>query len=435
MNFYSTKSPAFKYSLKQAVLQGLPADNGLFMPEYLPEMPDSFFDGIERLSFVEIANEVCGYLLGGSLDEQVLQEMVEEVFDFEVPVKQLTENVHCLELFHGPTLAFKDFGARFMARLLAQLLDEDDARPCILVATSGDTGSAVAHGFFKVPGIDVVILYPSGKVSEIQEKQLTTIGENVTALEIKGTFDDCQRLVKTAFLDPELKRYRNLTSANSINIARLIPQSFYYFQAYARLEKLGKPIVCSVPSGNFGNLMGGLLARRMGLPIKRFIAANNANRVFYDYLISGDFKPRPSIDTISNAMDVGNPSNFERVIDLFQGSRELLEEYITGFTFDDSQTRASISEVYHKCGYIMDPHGAVGYLGLQEYFKTDSQATGVFLATAHPAKFLNEVQPLIAQKIVVPERLAQVLKREKKAVQLSASFGDLKQFLLSDQRR
>ncbi len=413
-------------------MQGLPDDNGLFMPDFIPELPDSFFRNIQDLSFTEIAYEVAYALLKDDLDAGSLQEIIQDVFSFEVPLMPVTESIYCLELFHGPTLAFKDFGARFMARLMAHLLKESDPKPCILVATSGDTGSAVAQGFFQVPGIDVVILYPSGKVSEIQEKQLTTMGGNVTALEIDGNFDDCQRLVKSAFLDPDLKRHRKLTSANSINIARLIPQSFYYFQAYAKLKHLNIPVVCSVPSGNFGNLMGGLLAKKMGLPIHRFVAANNENKVFFDYLLSGKFHPKPSVATISNAMDVGNPSNFSRIVDLYDHDLKALSEHVHGFTFSDEKTRRVISHIYKKTGYIMDPHGAVGYLGLQEYRRVDSGSVGVFLGTAHPAKFLDVVGPLVSESVVIPERLSKVLKQIKQSIPLSSSFGEFKDYLLAN---
>ncbi|GJM27660.1 MAG: threonine synthase [Cyclobacteriaceae bacterium] len=431
MNFYSTKNPGTNYSLKEAVLQGLPDDNGLFMPDHLQVMPDSFYHSIEQLSFIEIANAVGQVILKDSLEPAILNQIVTEVFDFEVPVNLVAKDIYCLELFHGPTLAFKDFGARFMARLLAHLLDDEDGRPCILVATSGDTGSAVAQGFYQVPGIDVVILYPSGKVSEIQEKQLTTIGGNVTALEIDGNFDDCQRLVKSAFLDQDLKSNRRLTSANSINIARLIPQSFYYFQVFARLKHLNKPIICSVPSGNFGNLMGGLLAKRMGLPIHQFIAANNANRVFYDYLQTGEFQAKPSVATISNAMDVGNPSNFERVMDLYNNDWESLAELVKGYTFNDSETRKAISRVYQESGYLMDPHGAVAYLGLGESLKDNPNTVGVFLGTAHPAKFFEVVKPLIPDEVEIPERLESIISRQKQSIKLSSDYRELKQYLLS----
>jgi threonine synthase len=371
-------------------------------------------------------------LLEDDLDTSSLQEIVQDVFSFEIPLVQVTQKTFCLELFHGPTLAFKDFGARFMARLMAHLLRGSDVKPCILVATSGDTGSAVAQGFFQAPGIDVVILYPSGKVSEIQEKQLTTMGGNITALEIDGTFDDCQRLVKAAFLDQDLKSHRHLTSANSINIARLIPQSFYYFQAYAKLKHLNTTIVCSVPSGNFGNLMGGLLAKRMGLPIHRFVAANNENKIFFDYLLSGEFQPKPSVATISNAMDVGNPSNFARIVDLYNHDLKELSKHVLGYTFGDENTKSVISHVYQKTGYIMDPHGAVGYLGLQEYYKVDPTSVGVFLGTAHPAKFLNVVEPLISEPIVIPDRLSEVLNQKKHSISLSSSFDEFKDYLLAN---
>lgn len=413
-------------------MQGLPDDNGLFMPDFIPELPDSFFRDIQNLSFTEIAYEVAWALLKDDLDATSLQEIIQDVFYFEVPLVPVTERAYCLELFHGPTLAFKDFGARFMARIMAHLWKESDAKPCILVATSGDTGSAVAHGFFQVPGIDVVILYPSGKVSEIQEKQLTTMGGNVTALEIDGTFDDCQGLVKSAFLDPDLKRYRKLTSANSINIARLIPQSFYYFQAYAKLKHLNRAVVCSVPSGNFGNLMGGLLAKKMGLPIHRFIAANNENKVFFDYLLSGEFQPKPSVATISNAMDVGNPSNFDRIVDLYAHDLKELCKHVHGFTFGDEKTRNVISYIYSKTGYIMDPHGAVGYLGLQEYHKVDPDSVGVFLGTAHPAKFLDVVGPLVSEPVVIPDRLKEILNQKKHSISLSSSFDEFKDYILAN---
>ncbi len=432
MKLYSTNDPVTRYSLKEAILQGLPPDNGLFMPDFIPVLPDSFFSNIQNLSFTEIAYEVACSWLEDDLDTSSLQEIVQDVFSFEIPLVQVTQKSFCLELFHGPTLAFKDFGARFMARLMAHLLRGSDVKPCILVATSGDTGSAVAHGFFQAPGIDVVILYPSGKVSEIQEKQLTTMGGNIAALEIDGTFDDCQRLVKAAFLDRDLKSHRHLTSANSINIARLIPQSFYYFQAYAKLKHLNTPIVCSVPSGNFGNLMGGLLAKRMGLPIHRFIAANNENKIFFDYLLSGEFQPKPSVATISNAMDVGNPSNFARIVDLYNHDLKELCKHVLGYTFGDENTKNAISQVYKKTGYIMDPHGAVGYLGLQEYYKVDSASVGVFLGTAHPAKFLNVVEPLVSEPIVIPDRLSEVLSQKKHSISLSSSFDEFKDYLLAN---
>ena len=432
MRLYSTNNPKVTYSLKEAILQGLPADNGLFMPLDIPRLANRFIDNLDQLSFTEIALELSRSYLQDDLDEDSIVTLVEDVFDFEVPLVPVTDDIYCLELFHGPTLAFKDFGARFMAQLISRLLQEADEKPCILVATSGDTGSAVAQGFYKVPGIDVVILYPKGKVSEIQEKQLTTIGANVTALEIAGTFDDCQRMVKQAFLDSELRKKRNLTSANSINIARLIPQSFYYFQVFARLKHLQKPVVCSVPSGNFGNLMGGLLAKRMGLPIWKFVAANNDNRVFFDYLSSGEFQPRPSIETISNAMDVGYPSNFSRIKDLYANSLDSLKEDVIGFTYSDEQTRKTIYQVYLDTGYILDPHGAIGYMGLREFMNSQNGLVGAFLGTAHPAKFLDVVHPLVSGRVEIPSRLQQVLERPKHAVELSSDYPEFKQYLLSN---
>ena len=431
MRLYSTNNPKVTYSLKEAVLQGLPLDNGLFMPLDIPKLTNRFIDNLDQLSFTEIALELSRAYLQEDLDEASIVTLVEDVFNFEVPLVPVTGDIYCLELFHGPTLAFKDFGARFMARLMSSLLQEADEKPCILVATSGDTGSAVAQGFYKVPGIDVVILYPKDKVSEIQEKQLTTIGANVTALEIAGTFDDCQRLVKQAFLDSELREKRNLTSANSINIARLIPQSFYYFQVFARLKQLEKPVVCSVPSGNFGNLMGGLLAKRMGLPIWKFVASNNDNRVFFDYLSSGEFQPRPSIETISNAMDVGYPSNFSRIKDLYRNSLEFIKRDVSGFTFSDDQTRDTISRVYQETGYILDPHGAIGFLGLSEFMKQHRGTVGAFLGTAHPAKFGDVVNPLVSGKVEIPTRLEQILMREKHSIELTPDYSEFKEYLLS----
>jgi threonine synthase len=432
MELYSTNDNSKQYSLKEAVLLGLPEDNGLFMPVHIPMVSQTFLDKIQDLSFKEIAFEVANKFLADELNSATLADLIDQVFNFAVPVVPVTEHIYCLELFHGPTLAFKDFGARFMAALMSHLLEGETNKPCILVATSGDTGSAVAQGFFQIPGIDVVILYPSGKVSEIQEKQLTTIGSNVTALEIQGTFDDCQRLVKTAFLDQDLKHHKNLTSANSINIARLLPQCFYYFQVYAKLKHLQKPIVCSVPSGNFGNLMGGLLAKRMGLPIDKFVASNNENKVFYQYLQSGVFNPVSSVETISNAMDVGNPSNFARVMELYHHNLDELSKHVIGFTFSDDQTKAAIKKVYSETGYLMDPHGAVGYLGLMEFIKIDPNIVGVFLGTAHPAKFLDVVRSLVPDDIQIPARLRQVLGRTKNSVLLSSDYQQFKEYLSSN---
>ncbi|MFN6946168.1 MAG: threonine synthase, partial [Cytophagaceae bacterium] len=387
MKLYSTNHQTTEVSFKEAVFKGLPSDNGLFMPKSIPVLPKTFYDNIDKLSFQEIAFEVSKALIGEDIPEARLKSIIDDMLSFDAPVIKVHDNIHVLELFHGPSLAFKDFGARFMARIMAYFLEQEKREVNILVATSGDTGSAVAQGFIGMPGIKVTILYPSGKVSEIQEKQLTTLGQNVTALEVLGTFDDCQKLVKEAFLDLELSAKFNLSSANSINISRLIPQSFYYFYAYAQVKKLGKPVVFSVPSGNFGNICGGLIGKKMGLPVHKFIASTNANDIIPQYLLGGKFNPKPSVMTISNAMDVGNPSNFYRLTDLYQNDIDKVRAEVKGKTYTDAQTREAMKMIFDKTGYVMDPHGAVGYLGLTEYLKeTGDDATGIFLATAHPAK-------------------------------------------------
>ncbi|MBN4061903.1 MAG: threonine synthase [Flavobacteriales bacterium] len=436
MQYYSTNHQASHVPLKEAVLKGLPADNGLFMPETIPQLSAGFFDKISSFSFQEIAFEVSKTLLQDDLPENVLQNIVEDAINFDAPLVQIEENTFCLELFHGPTLAFKDFGARFMSRLMEHLLQDSKVELTILVATSGDTGSAVANGFLSVEGINVIILYPSRKVSEIQEKQLTTLGNNITSLEIEGTFDDCQQLVKQAFLDKELKEKLMLTSANSINIARLIPQSFYYFYAYAQLSK--KNNVCvSVPSGNFGNLTAGLIAKKMGLPVSKFIASTNVNDIVPKYLETGLFEPKPSQKTLSNAMDVGNPSNFARMLELYKNDPgKLGQNDVIGFSFDDEQTKATIKSVYEKFNYLLDPHGAIGYLGLSEFRRQETgvrslnEITGIFMETAHPAKFKDVVEEVIGEKIEIPERLQVCLQKEKQSTLLSNDFDELKDFLL-----
>lgn len=434
MQLYSTKNKALTATLKEAVFKGLPADNGLFMPLEIPTLPSAFFENIDQLSFQEIAIEVCKALIGTDVPEEEIKKIIADVLTFEAPVLPVEGNIQVLELFHGPSLAFKDFGARFMARLMAYFLAQDSAKEInILVATSGDTGSAVAQGFLNMPGIRITILYPSGKVSDIQEKQLTTLGNNITALEIDGVFDDCQRLVKEAFLDTELNAAINLSSANSINISRLIPQSFYYFWAYAQLKKTGKPIVFCVPSGNFGNLCGGLIAKKMGLPIEKFVAATNANDIIPQYLSSGNFVPKPSVSTISNAMDVGNPSNFQRLADLYGNVFEEVTKDIVGKSYTDAQTSAAMTEVYKNTGYVLDPHGAVGYLGIKDYLKeSGSQANGVFLATAHPTKFLDVVEDAIGITIPLPERLQAIVKKEKVSIPMGKDFEGFKAFLLNN---
>jgi threonine synthase len=431
MRLYSTKNKASFVSLKEAVFKGLPPDNGLYMPDHIPALPDSFYENIDRLSFQDIAFEVCKALIGDEIPDQDLRSIVSDVLTFEAPVVKVEENMHVLELFHGPSFAFKDFGARFMARLMSYFLEKEKKEITILVATSGDTGSAVAQGFLNMPGISVVILYPSGKVSEIQEKQLTTLGHNVTALEVNGNFDDCQKMVKEAFLDPELSSKINLSSANSINISRLIPQSFYYFYAYAQVKKLGKPVVFCTPSGNFGNLCGGLIARSMGLPIEKFVASTNANDIVPNYLTNGIFNPKPSIPTISNAMDVGNPSNFARIQDFYDSDLEKTRAQISGYSFTDDETREVMAEVYTKTGYVMCPHTAVAYLGLKSYFNdTKSNATGVFLATAHPAKFVDIVEETIGAKVEIPQKLQDAMNKQKQSLIMSNKFQDLKNYLL-----
>ena len=431
MELFSTLHQSPNVRLEEAVFRGLPPDNGLYVPVSIPKLPDDFFSRIDKLSFQEIAFEVSKALIGSEIPANVLREIVYEAINFDAPLVQLEENIYVQELFHGPSLAFKDFGARFMARLMSYFLSKKNREVNILVATSGDTGGAVALGFLKTPGINVTILYPSGKVSNLQEKQLTTLDNNITALEINGTFDDCQRLVKQAFLDDELSKRLNLSSANSINIARLIPQSFYYFYAYSKVKKYNKPLVSSVPSGNFGNLTAGLIAYKMGLPVKHFVASTNANDVVPEYLETGIFKARPSVHTLSNAMDVGNPSNYPRMTSLFDNDITKLREMLTGYRFTDKETTEAIEKVYKDINYIMCPHTAVAYLGLKKHIGDNSMITGVFLSTAHPAKFIDVLDRKIADKITLPESLQNMLNKKKKSVELGKDFEGLKNYLLS----
>ena len=432
MKYYSTNKKVLPVGLREAVTTGLAKDNGLFMPENIEKFNPSFFNNIEKLNFQEIAVKVANKFFRGDVEESRLNQIVYDTLSFDCPVVQITDQIWSLELFHGPTLAFKDVGARFMARLLNYFLAGDAVQVNVLVATSGDTGSAVANGFLGVDGIQVYVLYPKGKVSAIQESQFTTPGKNITAVEIDGSFDDCQRLVKTAFLDRELNQKLVLTSANSINIARLLPQSFYYFNAYARLKEKGalkeNGLVFSVPSGNFGNLTAGLFAREMGLPVKRFIAANNANDIVFEYLKSGRYNPRPSVETIANAMDVGNPSNFARILDLYNGSHKMIAGIIKGYRYSDSEIRDVVKTVYDKTGYLCDPHGACGYRALEEYL--DQRQTGVFLETAHPAKFTGTVEEIIGKgKVPLPETLAEFMKGRKMSTRLGKEFSEFKAFL------
>ncbi len=417
MKFFSTNDPSNQVTLKEAVLHAYPEDKGLYLPTEIPQLPREFFDNISNLSLQEISFTAAKALIGDALTQRQLKEIIDEAINFDAPLVPLTDSISILELFYGPTLAFKDFGARFMARLMSAYTREDKEKLTILVATSGDTGSAVAQGFYQVPGIEVMVFYPQGQVSEIQEKQFTTLGKNITAFEVKGTFDDCQALVKEAFLNPELNKLKRLTSANSINIARLIPQTFYYFYAYAKLKQKNDAVF-SIPSGNFGNLTAGLIAKKMGLPVSKFIAATNINDVVPKYLKTGQFEPGPSKHTLSNAMDVGNPSNFARMKSLYS-SRSMTDD-IYGASFTDDQTRECIKKVYDETGYILDPHGAVGYLGLQHYQKSHP-CQGIVLETAHPAKFLDIVEPIVHEQIPIPERLAETMSKEKKTVIIDPS--------------
>ncbi len=432
MNFYSTNGQAPLASLEKAVVKGLAEDRGLYMPERIKTLPQSFFDNIQNLSFQEIAYTVADAFFGEDVPADDLKRIVFDTLSFDCPVQKVKDNIYSLELFHGPTLAFKDVGARFMARLLQYFIKKEGQTDLVnvLVATSGDTGSAVANGFLGVEGIHVYVLYPKGKVSPIQECQFTTLGQNITAVEVDGVFDDCQALVKTAFMDAELNQRMKLTSANSINVARFLPQSFYYFYAYAQMKRMGLAdnLVVCVPSGNFGNICSGLFGKRMGLPVKRFIAANNANDIFYNYLQTGEYNPRPSIQTIANAMDVGDPSNFARIYDLYNKDHAAITADISGATYTDEQIAESIRSAYEQTGYLCDPHGAVGYRALCEGLKEGE--VGVFLETAHPAKFLSTVEGIISEKVQVPAKLAAFMEGKKQSVAMSKNFADFKSFLL-----
>lgn len=433
MKYYSTNKQSQSVSLQEAVVKGLASDRGLFMPEAIKALPSSFYDHIEDLSFQEIAYRVADAFFGEDIPADTLKDIVYDTLNFDVPLVKVEENIYSLELFHGPTLAFKDVGGRFMARLLSYFIRKEGQKDVnVLVATSGDTGSAVANGFLGVEGIHVYVLYPKGKVSEIQEKQFTTLGQNITALEVDGTFDDCQALVKSAFMDKELNDHLLLTSANSINVARFLPQAFYYFYAYAQLKKMGqadnKKVVVCVPSGNFGNITAGLFGKQMGLPVSRFIAANNKNDIFYQYLQTGKYNPRPSVATIANAMDVGDPSNFARVLDLYQESHEAICRDISGTTYTDEQIRETVKTTYQQTGYLLDPHGACGFRALKEGLNEGE--VGVFLETAHPAKFLETVEDIIADKVTIPAKLQEFMKGEKQSLPLSKEFADFKAYLL-----
>lgn len=436
MKYYSTNKQAPSATLEEAVVKGLAGDRGLYMPESIASLSKEAIDGMKNQSFHEIAYTVAQAYFGEDMEADVLKQIVEDTLSFDTPVVQVRDNLYSLELFHGPTLAFKDVGARFMARLLGYFIRKEGTREVnVLVATSGDTGSAVANGFLGVAGIHVYVLYPKGKVSPIQECQFTTLGQNITALEIDGTFDDCQALVKAAFMDETLNRHLKLTSANSINVARFLPQSFYYFHAYAQLDQLGKAdqLVVSVPSGNFGNITAGLFAYWMGLPIKRFIAANNRNDVFLEYLQTGVYTPRPSIATIANAMDVGDPSNFARIQDLFGKKyahpHQAIRQLISGYRFTDEEIAATLQHVYSETGYLLDPHGACGYQGLIEDRLSPTE-TGVFLETAHPAKFKSTVDRILSTDIEIPAKLQAFMEGTKQSIELGKTFEEFKNYLL-----
>ncbi len=428
MKYYSTKSKNQLVDLKTAVLQSLPPDNGLYMPEEIPTLDATFVNNLADHSFVEIAKKVATPYLSEDFTSEVIDDIITTAINFPAPLVKLNDRVSILELWHGPSLAFKDFGARFMAAVMSKLVEDQDDKLTILVATSGDTGGAVAAGFLGVENVEVIILYPSGKVSPLQEKQLTTLGQNITALEIDGTFDDCQALVKKAFLDDRVNEKYMLSSANSINITRLIPQSFYYFEAYKQLADQDKVYFC-VPSGNFGNLTAGLLARKMGLPVSGFIAATNANDVVPRYLTDGEYAPRPSVQTISNAMDVGAPSNFRRMEDIYGHLWTDMAKDITGYAYTDDATKLAILEIYKTYKYIMDPHGAVGYLAAKEHLRTVRDAKVVILETAHPAKFLPVMTPILGH-ISVPERLDRLRFKQKEATSLPTKYANFKSWLM-----
>ena len=443
MKYYSTNKTSPIATLEKAVVKGLAEDRGLYMPERIKPLSKEFYDNIERMSFQEIAYNVAECFFGEDIDAESLKQIVYDTLQFDCPVVRVTENIYTLELFHGPTLAFKDVGARFMARLLQYFLNKKgeyvvsgsntkNNKVNVLVATSGDTGSAVANGFLGVDGIHVYVLYPKGKVSPIQECQFTTLGKNITALEIDGVFDDCQALVKNAFMDKELNEHMKLTSANSINVARFLPQAFYYFNAYARMKEKGMAdnLVMCVPSGNFGNICSALFGKRMGLPVKRFIAANNANDIFYKYLQNGIYEPAASVQTIANAMDVGDPSNFARIYDLYGGSHKDICNDISGATYNDTQIAETMRMCYKATGYVLDPHGACGYQALADSLQENE--VGVFCETAHPAKFKDTVDNILNTDIDIPERLQNFMKGQKQSIEMSKDFAEFKAYLMNE---
>ncbi|MBO6532527.1 MAG: threonine synthase [Muricauda sp.] len=429
MKFYSLNNQHIRASFKEAVIAGIAPDKGLYFPEKITPLNTDFFQTIEKLSNHEIAFKAIHQFVNDDIPDEVLKEIIANTLDFEFPVVDIEKNVASLELFHGPTMAFKDVGARFMANCLGYFSHGQKQDVTVLVATSGDTGGAVANGFLGVDGVKVVILYPSGKVSEIQEKQLTTLGQNIEAMEVDGVFDDCQRMVKTAFLDTEITDHKKLTSANSINVARWLPQLFYFLFAYKQAKSKGKDIVFSVPSGNFGNVCAGMVAQKLGMPVKHFVASTNVNDVVPKYMEKGVYEPVPSVATISNAMDVGDPSNFVRIRHLYQNDLETLQNNLSSYSFSDEATKKTMKEVYTKTGYVMDPHGAVGYLGLKEYQKSHPDTFGIFLETAHPVKFLDVVEATLGISPAIPAQIQKVMDKVKKSHRI-ANYEELKQYLL-----
>ncbi|ASV31455.1 threonine synthase [Maribacter cobaltidurans] len=430
MKFYSLHKKAPDVSFKEAVINGIAPDKGLYFPERIEPLPKSFFEKIEELSNHEIALNAIHQFVSDEIPNEVLRKILDNTLDFEFPVVEIEDNVATLELFHGPTMAFKDVGARFMAQCLGYFSQDNKTEVTVLVATSGDTGGAVANGFLGVDGVKVVILYPSGKVSDIQERQLTTLGQNITALEVEGTFDDCQAMVKTAFLDEKLLKNMKLTSANSINVARWLPQLFYFLFAYKQAKNRGKEIVFSVPSGNFGNICAGMVAQKLGMPVKHFIAATNVNDTVPEFMKTQSYKPKPSTATISNAMDVGDPSNFVRIRHLFEDDFETLKDHLSSYSFTDSETKKALLDIYDSSGYCADPHGAVGYLGLKKYQQNHPNTYGIFLETAHPVKFLDVVEETIGKKLPLPPQIQKVMDKDKKSIKIK-TYSDLSSFLLN----
>ncbi|MDB9732958.1 threonine synthase [Polaribacter sp.] len=426
MNYYSLHHKSPNTSFKNAVIQGLAKDRGIYFPENITPLSKDFIANITKYTNHEIAYEAIKQFVGDEIPTKKLKEIIKETISFDFPLVKVDDNIASLELFHGPTMAFKDVGAKFMAQCLAYFNKDNEEEVTVLVATSGDTGGAVANGFLGAKGVNVVILYPSGKVSNVQEKQLTTLGQNITALEVDGVFDDCQEMVKTAFLDEDIKR--TLTSANSINIARWLPQMFYFFFAYKELQKTNKELVFSVPSGNFGNICAGIMAQKLGLPVKHFVASTNINDTVPNYLVAGIYNPKPSKATISNAMDVGNPSNFIRIRELFNNDLEALKSAFSSYSFSDEETRETMKKIYGDSGYVTDPHGAVGYLGLKKY-NLQVNEFGVFLETAHPVKFLDVVEETLPVKVAIPAQIQKVINNKKVAIKV-ASYEDLKAFLM-----